>query len=155
MKRLRTLFLTRAQPFFLDKSGMTSGCRVWCADLACLASRKVLGLLLALACSAALLQSAQAVGAGTLDTPKAPSCDITDLNCISQDFKASLNVTQGTIDSEYQQFAEMIAPVLLMAHGGSFEVHQPCLLLASGLVHAMEAYRHGFRPGHAEHSVWY
>ena len=101
-----------------------------------------MGLLLALACSAALLQSAQAVGAGTLDTPKSPSCDITDLNCISQEFKASLNVTQGTIESEYQQFAEMIAPVLLMAHGGSFEVCLSCLLLASGDVCAVGAYRH-------------
>jgi len=113
-----------------------------------------LGLLLALACSAALLQSAQAVGSGTLDTPKSPSCDITDLKCIGQEFKASLNVTQGTIDSEYQQFAEMIAPVLLMAHGGDFEVRQPYVLLAFCDVHAMGAYCHSFCLGHAKQFAW-
>ena len=68
------------------------------------------GLVLALALQAAVLHSAQA------------SCDITDLGCIAKDFKASLQVNQGSFESEYQQFAEMIAPVLLLAHGGDFEV---------------------------------
>ena len=67
------------------------------------------GLLLALAVHAAILQSAQA------------SCDISDLGCIAKDLKASLHVNPGSFESEYQQFAEMIAPVLLLAHGGDFE----------------------------------
>ena len=72
--------------------------------------RTIFGLLLALAVHAAVFQSAQAA-----------SCDISDLGCIAKDFKASLNVKQGSFESEYQQFAEMIAPVLLLAHGGNFE----------------------------------
>ncbi|CAL5222910.1 g5341 [Coccomyxa viridis] len=72
--------------------------------------RKMFGLVLALALHAAVLHSAQAA-----------SCDITDLGCIAKDFKASLKVDQGSFESEYQQFAEMIAPVLLLAHGGDFE----------------------------------
>ena len=72
--------------------------------------RKMFGLVLALALQAVVLHSAQA------------SCDITDLGCIAKDFKASLQVNQGSFESEYQQFAEMIAPVLLLAHGGDFEV---------------------------------
>ena len=67
-------------------------------------------LLLVLALHAAVFQSAQAA-----------SCDISDLGCIAKDFKASLQVNQGSFESEYQQFAEMIAPVLLLAHGGDFE----------------------------------
>lgn len=51
----------------------------------------------------------------------APSCDIKDLGCIANDIKAALSVNHTTFKSEYQQFAEMIAPVLLLAHGGNFE----------------------------------
>ena len=67
------------------------------------------GALLALALFATVFQSAQA------------SCDISDLGCIAKDFKASLHVDPASFESEYQQFAEMIAPVLLLAHGGDFE----------------------------------
>lgn len=83
--------------------------------------RKVLGLLLALAVHAAVFQSAQA------------SCDISDLGCIAKDFKASLHVTPGSFESEYQQFAEMIAPVLLLAHGGDFEVNFTSCSFATAL----------------------
>ena len=76
--------------------------------------RTIYGLLLALAVHAAVFQSAQAA-----------SCDISDLGCIAKDFKASLHTTQGSFESEYQQFAEMIAPVLLLAHGGDFEASLP------------------------------
>jgi hypothetical protein len=80
----------------------------------------MIGLLLALALQAAVLHTSYA------------SCDITDLDCIAKDFKASLHVKPSTFEDEYQQFAEMIAPVLLLAHGGNFEVRlllgtlQPC-----------------------------
>lgn len=100
--------------------------------------RKTVGLLLALAFQAAVLQTSYAVGdASNVAPPAAPSCDITDLDCIAKDFKASLHVNPSTFEDEYQQFAEMIAPVLLLAHGGNFEVrllltlsscHQACLL---------------------------
>ena len=81
------------------------------------------GLVLALALQAAVLHSAQA------------SCDISDLGCIAKDFKASLHTSQGSLENEYQQFAEMIAPVLLLAHGGDFEVSS-CLLITFGSLNA-------------------
>ena len=85
--------------------------------------RKMVGLLLALALQAAVLRTSYAVGdAANVAPPAAPSCDITDLDCIAKDFKASLHVNPSTFEDEYQQFAEMIAPVLLLAHGGNFEV---------------------------------
>ena len=92
----------------------------------------MIGLLLALALQAALLQTSHAVGDATATSGAAPSCDITDLDCIAKDFKASLQKKPSTFVDEYQQFAEMIAPVLLLAHGGNFEVRhlsttlQPC-----------------------------
>ncbi len=86
------------------------------------------GLVLALALHAAVLHSAQAA-----------SCDITDLGCIAKDFKASLKVDQGSFESEYQQFAEMIAPVLLLAHGGDFEVTlMPVACAAAVCMHGLE-----------------
>ena len=94
--------------------------------------RKMIGLLLALALQAAVLQTSYAVGDANNAPPAAPSCDIKDLDCIAKDFKASLQKNPSTFEDEYQQFAEMIAPVLLLAHGGNFEVKhlfttlQPC-----------------------------
>ena len=78
-------------------------------------------MLLVLALPAAVFQSAQAQSVGTKAASAPPSCDITDLNCIKNEFQASLTKNQGSLEDEYAQFAQMIAPVLLLAHGGNFE----------------------------------
>ena len=104
----------------------------------------MLCLAVVLAIQASIFQVSQAA-----DVPDAamtggpPSCDIKDLGCIAKDLKAALSVNHTTFKSEYQQFAEMIAPVLLLAHGGNFEVCKqgfPSLLPENrGLSGAVEA----------------
>ena len=82
----------------------------------------MLCLAVVLAIQASIFQLSQAVGDATVMAGGPPSCDIKDLGCIANDIKAALSVNHTTFKSEYQQFAEMIAPVLLLAHGGNFEV---------------------------------
>lgn len=83
-----------------------------------------MSMLMVLALTAAAFHSSEAVGAGTAQAGASkPSCDITDVNCILTDLKASTVLPDpSTFQSDYQQFAEMIAPVMLLAHGGNFEV---------------------------------
>ena len=82
----------------------------------------MLCLAVVLAIQASIFQVSQAVGDATVNAGGPPSCDIKDLGCIANEVKAALSVNHTTFKSEYQQFAEMIAPVLLLAHGGNFEV---------------------------------
>ena len=83
----------------------------------------MLCLAMVLAIQASIFQASQAVGdAEAAATQGPPSCDIKDVGCILKDAKAALDVNKTSFESEYQQFAEMIAPVLLLAHGGNFEV---------------------------------